>query len=192
MKPALRFMCPKCGEKFPFLLGPSNRIRNGYGSTPWFKCAHCGLVSRQSVNWPHVLWAWPLAFYAVGSVIMAFQNIDELVTLRHRHPGTYGALGGLCMGACFFIIRFGMKLTPQFGEGNIHPVSGAKTWFKALILVGVVTAVALVTHRWIATLASLAICLAISGLFYLLSRKNDGTSGAPSGARDDVPAADDP
>ena len=170
MNPSIQFKCPTCGEKFPFWLGPSSRIRNGFLSAGWLKCSHCGMVSCQNANWPHALWAWPLAFFAVGSVIAVFQTTESLVILHHQHPGVYGALGGLCMGLCFFISRFGVKLTPMFGGTESCPHTASKPWLTIVLVAGLVAAVALVTHQWTATLISFAVCLIVSGIVYLLQK----------------------
>ena len=171
MKLSLRFVCPKCGEKFPFFLGSSNRVRAGFLSAPWLKCLSCGTMSRQTAAWPHALWAWPLAFFAVISVIALFRTTEGLVVLHRNHPGAYGALAGLSAGLCFFIIRFGLKLTPVFGESETPSKRGSRAWLKALFIAIVIVAVGLFTHRWLATLISVGICLAISGAFYLSAKK---------------------
>ena len=126
MKPSLRLICPECERKFPFLLGASSRVFKGAFAAPWFECQHCGMISRRSTNWPHAIWAWPLAILAVASVIAVFQNAKDLVLLHHHHPGVYGALGGMCMGLCLSIGRFGMKLTPLSGGSGRGTGPGRK------------------------------------------------------------------
>ena len=192
MKPSLRFPCPKCGVKFSFWPGSSNRVRDGYLSTPWYQCPHCGMVSRQTPNWPHVLWAWPLAFLGVVSVLALAHNTDSLVALHRYHPGLYGALGGLSAGLCFSIGRFGLKLTPMFGVSEPRSHWGMRTWFKVFLIAAVALAIALVTHRWIATLMSLAICLIVSGAFYSFTRQKDKQQVEATAPRDGVPASRDP
>jgi len=177
MKPSLWLVCPKCGEKFPFWMWSSSRVRNGLFSNPWFKCAHCGSLSRVGISWPHALWAWPLGFFVIISIIELFHNADSLVALHRHNPGIYGMLAGLSAAPFFVIIRIGMKLVPLQGEAETRSIWILKTCIKSLLVVGVVVGVALVTHRWIATLASFAVCLVISvACHYLFSRKNDEKS----------------
>lgn len=192
MRPSFRFVCPKCGEKFPFWPWSCNYICNGLLSTPWLKCSRCGTMSRQTANWPHVLWAWPIAFLAVTSIIVSFHKTEDLVMLHRHHPGVYGVLGGLCMGLGMLVCRFGLKLAPVFGEPEARSISGSKTWLKVLLLAGFVAAIALITRRWTATLASFVAGLAVIGVFYLFQNKKDGLTAAPTGSRDGVPAAHDP
>ena len=127
-------------------------------------------------NWPHALWAWPLKFFAIASVIGLAHNTERLGLLHRQYPLAYGGLGGLSIGLCFYLRRFGLKLTPVFGESGIKSDWDIRPWIKVFIVVCFVAAVALITHRWLATLASFAICLAVTGLFYVFSRKNNGNN----------------
>jgi len=169
--PSIRFVCPRCREKFPFFLWAPVRIRNGLFSAAWLKCPHCGLVSRQTANWPHALWAWPLAAFAVMSIIDVFRNTNAIVDLHRCHPGVYGALVGLSAGLCSIIIRLGVKLMPLLGESAVPSASSSSAWRKTLIVVLVVVGVALVTHHWIATFASFVVCVAVNGALYLSADK---------------------
>ena len=137
-------------------------------------------MQRQTTAWPHALWAWPLAFFAVISVIALFRTTDCLVDLHHDHPGFYGALAGLSAGLCFFIIRFGLKLTPVFEESEAPSRHRSMAWLKVAFIAVVIAGVALFTRRWLGTAISAAICFAVSGAFYLAAKGKHRNSVEPT------------
>ena len=166
----LCFVCPKCGERFQFFIPSARRIRTSLFSSSWRECPRCQALSCVVVSWLNAIWAWPLALFGVLGVIAFYQNAPFLCYLHHSSPGLYGVLGGLSMAPFFFIVRFGLKLDPLCGESGSHSQPIFRLGFVLFLGLCIAGFAGLITHRWIPVLASMAVCLAVSTVFYMCYR----------------------
>jgi len=172
MKPSLRFVCPKCGYRFPFFaVYTRSRIRSALLSAPWFRCTECDCLSRQQIAWGYALWAWPLALLTAGSIIALFRNASPLLDLQRGHPCLCGALAGLCLGSVFFLVRLGLRLTPVFDAPKAADRAKRMSWFLAITLLVFLVGFGLVTHRWVSGIVALAVGIAVWSVFYFRAKR---------------------
>jgi len=101
------YSCPKCGAQFPLLfIKPSMRIRRGF-LAPYLKCANCGQISRQKINFFRAIWIWPLTISAFAGITHILQSY-----LYCESPILYILIVWILLIPFFITLRHGFTLIP--------------------------------------------------------------------------------
>ena len=162
------YSCPKCGAQFPLLfIQPSMRIRRGFLS-PYLKCANCGQISRQKINYFRAIWIWPLSISAFAEITHILQSY-----LYFGSPILYILIVWILLVPFFIALRHGFTLIPieekQKEQGRIN---------KWLIPVSVIAIFMLLfgyyTQDWLNVIVGIIIGFGVWAIFYYFSKENNG------------------
>ncbi len=166
------YVCPSCGEEFPFFISPSRKVRRGLLSQPDVECSHCGHVSRPKISWKNAVWSWPLAAAILMLAVWLFRNVPVLHSLYHSDPLIYGLLAGAICGAIIGIggrrgyVLVKLEETQQApSHHRIWKIVAAVCAFAFLIVLG------FITHRWRTIIVGAIIGVAVWALFYFSAQK---------------------
>jgi hypothetical protein len=128
----------------------------------------------------HALWAWSIAVVAAAVLIVAFRHASPLVVFYRSHPGAYGVLAGLSVASFFFLVRFGLKLTPVFGVSKTEVHAKSKSWLGALFVLAFLVVFGLITHRWLTCVIGMVIGIAVWIPYYLTAKPRTEETVEPS------------
>ena len=158
------YICPKCGNPFPFFIKLSMRIRRGL-LQPYLKCPNCGQISKQKIDFYSAIWIWPLTVASFAALIYVLRNF-----LYRKFPVLYILIVIVLFAPFFIALRRGSKLHPI--EETQALQHGKHKWIipiSVIVICGFL--LGYLTQDWVNVAIGIVIGLIVWALYYYFSAK---------------------
>ena len=164
------YICPKCGNHFPFFLKPSITVMRGLFSAPYLKCQQCGQLSQSKIDFKSALISWPIVVLYMGFMYYAARTDFFRVIYRNAWWLYFWIVFTFFLIPLFLGIRRGFKLVKVKDDKQINK----KTLYKWLLIIGATLFLGLFgyyTKNWLNVIIGIVVGTVVYAVFYHFRQK---------------------